>query len=85
MSAVEPWQSRTKTQRFPLTGLDMSTQKFALVVDDVPANIPLLFVTAHADDDERVKGMELGAVAFVTKPIDPDKLLAHVAECLGIQ
>ena len=46
------------------------------------ANIPVLFVTAHADDEERAKGMALGAVAYVTKPVDPDTLLANVARCL---
>ncbi len=46
------------------------------------AGVPVLFVTGHADAEERAKGMALGAVAYVTKPVDPQELLAHVARCL---
>ncbi len=46
------------------------------------AKIPVLFVTAHLDDEERVKGMALGAVAYVSKPVDPEELLANIARCL---
>jgi CheY-like chemotaxis protein len=40
--------------------------------------IPVIFVTAMTDDAARLKGMELGAVDFVTKPIDPDSLRVRV-------
>ena len=41
--------------------------------------IPVIFVTAWTGENERRKGLELGAVDFVTKPIDLDaiKLLVH--------
>jgi two-component system sensor histidine kinase/response regulator len=41
-------------------------------------HIPVIFVTALADEDSRLKGMELGAVDFVTKPIDPTALKVRV-------
>jgi PleD family two-component response regulator len=41
-------------------------------------NIPIIFVTAMTDDAARIKGMELGAVDFVTKPVDPDALRMRV-------
>ncbi len=41
-------------------------------------HIPIIFVTALADDASRLRGMELGAVDFVTKPIDPDALRLRV-------
>ena len=41
-------------------------------------HIPVIFVTAMTDDAARLKGMELGAVDFVTKPIDPDALKVRV-------
>ncbi|MFI3135618.1 MAG: response regulator [Methylococcaceae bacterium] len=41
-------------------------------------NIPVIFVTAMTGDDIRLKGLELGAVDFVTKPIDPDMLKPRV-------
>lgn len=40
--------------------------------------IPIIFVTAMAGDDTRLKGLELGAVDFVNKPIDPDILKPRV-------
>ena len=40
--------------------------------------IPVIFVTAMAGEDARLKGLELGAVDFVTKPIDPDILKPRV-------
>jgi CheY-like chemotaxis protein len=40
--------------------------------------IPVIFVTAMTGDDARLKGLELGAVDFVTKPIDPDVLKLRV-------
>jgi PleD family two-component response regulator len=41
-------------------------------------HIPIIFVTAMTGEDARLKGMELGAVDFVTKPIDPVALTARV-------
>ena len=40
--------------------------------------IPVIFVTAMAGDDARLRGLELGAVDFVTKPIDPNILKPRV-------
>ena len=41
-------------------------------------NLPIIFVTGMTDDMARIKGMELGAVDFVTKPVDPDGLRMRV-------
>jgi CheY-like chemotaxis protein len=41
-------------------------------------SIPVIFVTAMTGDDARLKGLELGAVDFVTKPIDPNVLKPRV-------
>ena len=41
-------------------------------------HIPVIFVTAMTGEDARLKGMELGAVDFVTKPIDPAGLKIRV-------
>lgn len=52
----------------------------AAAIRDHPAtsDIPVIFVTALADDGARDKGLALGAVDFVTKPINPDVLLPQV-------
>lgn len=41
-------------------------------------NIPIIFVTSMTDSAARTKGMELGAIDFVTKPIDPEGLKIRV-------
>jgi CheY-like chemotaxis protein len=41
-------------------------------------NVPIIFVTALTDESSRLRGMELGAVDFVTKPIDPVLLKLRV-------
>lgn len=44
--------------------------------------IPVIFVTAMEEEDARLKGLQLGAVDFVTKPIDPDILKPRVRNFL---
>jgi PleD family two-component response regulator len=41
-------------------------------------SIPVIFVTAITDEASRQKGLGLGAIDFVTKPIDPDVLKPRV-------
>jgi CheY-like chemotaxis protein len=40
--------------------------------------IPIIFVTAMTSQDARIKGLDLGAVDFITKPVDPDVLKPRV-------
>jgi hypothetical protein len=41
-------------------------------------SIPVIFVTAMASDEARVRGLGLGAVDFISKPIDPAVLKPRV-------
>ena len=41
-------------------------------------DVPVIFVSAVSETDEKVQGFELGAVDFVTKPYQRDELLARV-------
>jgi formate hydrogenlyase transcriptional activator len=41
-------------------------------------NIPLIFISAATEVEERVKGLALGAVDFVSKPFRREELLARV-------
>jgi diguanylate cyclase (GGDEF)-like protein len=41
-------------------------------------DLPILFVTAHADVEIETKALELGAVDFITKPINPAVVKARV-------
>lgn len=42
------------------------------------AQIPVLFMTALSDTDNKIRGFDLGAVDYVTKPFDSAELLARV-------
>ncbi len=59
---------------------DMDGFEVAMHMREHPISetIPVIFVTAMTGDDARLKGLELGAVDFVTKPIDPYLLKPRV-------
>jgi len=45
-------------------------------------DLPVLFLTARADEIDRVVGLELGADDYVTKPFSPRELVARVRSVL---
>ncbi len=46
------------------------------------SKIPIIIVTAVEDPTYFARGRELGADGYITKPFDPDELLARVKACL---
>ena len=48
------------------------------------SNIPVIFVSAMSDTEEKVQGFKLGAVDFVTKPYQHEELLARVQTHLEV-
>jgi two-component system alkaline phosphatase synthesis response regulator PhoP len=50
--------------------------------DKQKENIPIIMVTARADEADRVAGLEIGADHYVTKPFSPRELLAIVKATL---
>jgi two-component system chemotaxis response regulator CheY len=47
------------------------------------ANTPVLIVTTEGGEEDRRRGMALGANAYLAKPFEPDELLATVRHLLG--
>ena len=65
-----------------LPGLDGLHVCQAMRSDPVTAGIPIIMLTARADEADRVSGLELGADDYVTKPFSPKELTARVAALL---
>jgi len=43
---------------------------------------PIIFLTAKASEDDKIKGLELGADDYITKPFSPRELVARVKAVL---
>jgi len=46
--------------------------------DEKMKDIPIIFVTARDETSDKVKGLELGAVDYITKPFEEAEVLARV-------
>ena len=53
--------------------------------DPVTSDIPVIFLTAKSEIDDERKGLELGAVDYITKPISPPIVLARVKTQLSLK
>lgn len=43
--------------------------------DEKTASVPIVMLTALDRDEQRKRGMDAGAVRYITKPFDPDQLI----------
>ncbi len=46
------------------------------------STVPVIMVTAKSEEDERIRGLELGADDYVTKPFSPRELVSRVRAVL---
>jgi DNA-binding response OmpR family regulator len=65
-----------------LPGMDGLAVCQALRSDGATAAIPIIMVTARGEESDRVRGLELGADDYVTKPFSPKELVARVSALL---
>jgi PAS domain S-box-containing protein len=56
-----------------------------LKANSATANIPIIMVTAHTDQDSRVAGLNAGAEDFLSKPVDPIELGLRVRNLLRLK
>lgn len=56
-----------------------------LKFDKQTKNIPIIFVTARGEEDDETRGLELGAVDYITKPINPLIVKARVKNHLELK
>ena len=45
--------------------------------------VPIIFITAHADEEARARALNRGAVACLQKPFSDDALLDAIAKAIG--
>ena len=50
--------------------------------NDATAGIPIIMLTARAEESERIVGLELGADDYLAKPFSPNELVARVRALL---
>ncbi len=48
-------------------------------------DIPIIFMTALAETKNKVQGLELGAVDYITKPVEKEELIARVKTHLSLR
>ena len=56
-----------------------------LKADEATRDIPIIFVTAMSDEADEARGLRLGAVDYITKPISPPIVETRVANHLALQ
>ncbi len=61
-----------------LPGLDGLEICRAMRSDPTTAAVPIIMLTARAEESDRIVGLELGADDYVTKPFSPKELVARV-------
>ena len=50
----------------------------ALKQNEYTREIPIIMLTARADEDDKVKGFEVGVDDYITKPFSPKELIARI-------
>ncbi|WP_019487383.1 MULTISPECIES: hybrid sensor histidine kinase/response regulator [Kamptonema] len=68
-----------------MPGIDGFETCKRLKANEKTCDIPVMFMTALADVDNKVKGLKLGAVDYVTKPFQEQEVLARVKTHLQLR
>ena len=49
-----------------------------LRADKATASLPIIMVTARAEETDRIMGLEIGADDYISKPFSPNELVARI-------
>jgi DNA-binding response OmpR family regulator len=66
-----------------MPGLDGWGAAERLLTDEDTSAIPIIFLTARADLRDRVRGLDVGGLEYVTKPFNPVELAPLVRGVVG--
>ena len=53
--------------------------------EDLYRNVPVVMITSHADQENRIRGIEAGAEDFISKPFDSTEVLARIKMLLHVK
>ena len=56
-----------------------------LKADPRTRDVPVIFVTAMAEDDDQTRGFELGAVDYIAKPLSPPVVRSRVRSAIALR
>ncbi len=68
-----------------MPGIDGFEACRRLKANSLTQNIPVIFLTALSDTVDKVQGFQLGAVDYITKPIQPEEVLSRIQTHLTIR
>jgi diguanylate cyclase (GGDEF)-like protein len=68
-----------------MPGMDGFEVCAQLQADPATRNIPVIFVTGHTDAAQETHGLEVGAVDFISKPVNPAVVRARVKTHLTLK
>ncbi len=66
-----------------MPGLDGWRVAESLLGDEATRSIPIVFLTARAGIRDRARGIDLGGLAYVTKPFNPVELASLVRQVVS--
>ncbi|MFN4082456.1 MAG: response regulator transcription factor [Bacteroidia bacterium] len=83
---IEAWDV-FKNEKFDLCVFDVNLPKkdgfeLAKLVRQKDENVPIVFLTANANDDDKLKGFEIGGDEYITKPFNKKELIARISAIL---
>ncbi len=62
-----------------LSGINLARR---LKRDELTATLPIIMLTARGEEEDRIRGLEVGADDYVTKPFSPRELVARIKAVL---
>ncbi len=62
-----------------VSGIDFARE---LKAEEVTRELPIIMVTARVEEENRVRGLDLGCDDYVTKPFSPSELVARIRAVL---
>jgi DNA-binding response OmpR family regulator len=82
----EGWIAFDK-ERFDICILDVNMPKrngyeLAEIIRKKDAQTPIIFLTANTDEEDKLKGFEIGADEYITKPFSTNELVARMKAIL---